>query len=96
MLWFFTFHSQTKYNWNILWAFPGHLILAIMLLRKSIPAWVKQYLLFALILANVGLVFWIFGWQSFHPSIVPLLLVLILRTNFLYYNLDKFRLNPKG
>ncbi|MCS4433873.1 DUF4105 domain-containing protein [Aquiflexum gelatinilyticum] len=96
MLWFFTFHSQTKYNWNILWAFPGHLILAFMLMRKSIPAWVKKYLLFALISANVGLVFWIFGWQSFHPSIVPLLLVLILRTNFLYYNLEKFRLNPKG
>lgn len=96
MLWFFTFHSQTKYNWNILWAFPGHLVLAIMLLKKSIPAWVKKYMLFALISANIGLVFWIFGWQSFHPSIVPLLLVLILRTNFLYYNLEKFRLNPKG
>lgn len=96
MLWFFTFHSQTKYNWNILWAFPGHLVLAIMLLRKSIPVWVRKYLLFALISANVGLVFWIFGWQSFHPSIVPLLLVLILRTNFLYYNLDKFRSIPAG
>jgi hypothetical protein len=96
MLWFFTFHSQTKYNWNILWAFPGHLVLGFMLLRKSIPAWVKKYLLFALISANVGLVFWIFGWQSFHPRIVPLLLVLILRTNYLYYNLDKFRLNKAG
>jgi hypothetical protein len=96
MLWFFTFHSQTKYNWNILWAFPGHLILAVMLLRRSIPEWVKKYLLFALVLANVALLFWILGWQSFHPSIVPLLLVVILRTNFLYYNLEKFRENLKG
>ncbi|MFD2200098.1 DUF4105 domain-containing protein [Shivajiella indica] len=91
LLWFFTFHSQTKYNWNILWAFPGHLFLAFALLRNNIKSWVKKYLLFALILANIALIFWIFGWQSFHASIVPLLLVILLRTNFLYYNWEKFK-----
>ncbi|WP_373521401.1 DUF4105 domain-containing protein [Aquiflexum sp.] len=90
LLWFFTFHSQTKYNWNILWAFPGHLILAVALLKNNTKAWVKKYFLFAMIMANVTLVFWIFGWQSFHPSIIPLLLVILLRTNFLYYNFEKF------
>ncbi|TVP52018.1 MAG: DUF4105 domain-containing protein [Mongoliibacter sp.] len=90
ILWFFTFHSQTKNNWNILWAFPGHLVLAIALFQKEVKPWLKMYLLFALILANLALVFWVFGVQSFHPSIVPLLLVILLRTNFLYYNLEKF------
>ena len=90
LLWFFTFHSQTKYNWNILWAFPGHLVLAFALWKNNTKAWVKKYLFFAMIMANVTLVFWIFGWQSFHPSIIPILLVILLRTNYLYYNFEKF------
>lgn len=90
LLWFFTFHSQTKYNWNILWAFPGHLILAFALWKNNTKSWVKKYLFFGMVMANVTLVFWIFGWQSFHPSIIPLLLVILLRTNFLYYNFEKY------
>jgi len=89
-LWFFTFHSQTKWNWNILWAFPLHFAIVIGLLKKTTHKWLKQYLLFALIMADAVVVFWILGWQSFHPSIIPMLLIIILRTNFLYYNLDKF------
>jgi hypothetical protein len=86
-LWFFTDHSATKWNWNILWAFPGHLVLVWGLMKKDLQPWVRKYLLFALISADAAVVFWIFGWQSFHPSLIPLLLVIILRTNYLYYNL---------
>lgn len=86
-LWFFTDHSATKWNWNILWAFPGHLILVWGLWKKDLQPWVRKYLLFALIMADAAVVFWILGWQSFHPSLIPILLVIILRTNYLYYNL---------
>ncbi len=91
LLWFATDHIATKMNWNILWAFPGHLILAFALLSKNLKSWIRKYLLFALIAADAAVVFWIFGWQSFHPSIVPLLLVIILRTNYLYYNIGKHK-----
>ncbi|MFD2035125.1 DUF4105 domain-containing protein [Belliella marina] len=91
ILWFLTFHSQTKWNWNILWAFPGHLILVYGLLKHKISVWVRKYLMFALIMADAAVVFWILGWQSFHPSLIPIMLVIILRTNFLYYNLEKFK-----
>lgn len=90
-LWFFTDHSATAYNWNILWAFPLHLVLVFGLMQKYPDNWVKKYLLFALIMADAAVVFWILGWQSFHPSILPLLLVIILRTNYLYYNLDRLK-----
>ena len=90
-LWVDSEIPSTKYNWNILWAFPGHLFLAIALVKKTIKPWVLKYLLFALIMADAAVVFWILGWQSFHPSLIPLLLVLILRTNYLYYNLGKFK-----
>ena len=88
-LWFFTDHTATKWNWNLLWAFPGHLILAIALLKKNKATWIGKYLLAALVLAVLALFIWILGIQSFHPSLVPLFLVLFLRANFLYYNLDQ-------
>ncbi|MEP0712863.1 DUF4105 domain-containing protein [Algoriphagus sp.] len=91
LLWIGSDIPSTKYNWNILWAFPGHLVLAVVLLRKTISPWVLKYLLFALVIADIAVVFWIMGLQSFHPSLIPLLLVVILRTNYLYYNLGKFK-----
>jgi len=94
-LWFFTAHSQTKNNWNLFWAFPGHLYIGYLLFRKPDKSILKTWLLVAIILADVALVVWILGFQSFHPSILPLLLIVILRTNFLYYNLDRFRILDK-
>lgn len=90
-LWFFTDHSATAYNWNILWAFPMHLALVFGLLQKNPGIWVRKYLMFALLMADAAVVVWILGWQSFHPSILPLLLILILRTNYLYYNLGRLK-----
>lgn len=91
LLWFATEHSATKWNWNILWAFPGHLFLAGALLAKNLKKWVRPYLLFALVMADAAVVFWILGWQSFHPSLIPMMLVIILRTNYLYYNIGKYK-----
>ena len=88
-LWVGSDIPSTKWNWNILWAFPGHLALVWGLTRKELQPWVRKYLLFALILADAAVVFWILGWQSFHPSLIPLMLVIILRTNYLYYNLGR-------
>ncbi len=93
-MWFFTEHSQTKNNWNILWAFPLHLLLVYGLAYKKV--WIRKGLLGALILADLALVFWILGIQSFHPSIMPLLLVIILRTNFLYYNLNRWKTSTEA
>lgn len=95
LLWFFTEHTATKYNWNMLWAFPLHGLLVYGLGMSSPAPWVKKYLLFALIMADAAVVFWILSWQSFHPSVLPLILVVILRSNFLYYNLDKFKAHKR-
>lgn len=88
-LWFFTDHSATLWNWNILWAFPGHLVLAWALLKDSKKAWISKYLLGVLIAVSLALLIWITGIQSFHPSLVPLFLIILLRANFLFYNLER-------
>jgi hypothetical protein len=49
--------------------------------------------MFALLMADAAVIFWILGWQAFHPSLIPILLVIILRTNFLYYNFEKFKIH---
>jgi len=90
-LWVGSDIPSTKWNWNVLWAFPGHLLLIPGLLSKSLKPWLRKYLLFALILADAAVVFWILGWQSFHPSLIPLMLVIILRTNYLYYNISRYK-----
>ncbi|WP_235893501.1 Lnb N-terminal periplasmic domain-containing protein [Litoribacter populi] len=90
-LWFFTEHTTTVYNWNILWGFPVHLVLLYGLQMRRPANWVKQYLFFAMMLANLTLVFWILGFQDFHSSIIPILLIIILRSNYLYYHLERLR-----
>jgi hypothetical protein len=93
-LWFLTDHSATLWNWNILWAFPGHLVLAWGLFRYSGKPWISKYLLLVLVATVVVLLIWMLGFQAFHPALVPLFLVILLRANFLFYNLE--RLTPKA
>jgi hypothetical protein len=88
-LWFFTDHSATALNWNILWAFPGHLVLVWGLVARPNAAWIPSYLLFVLGITVVVLLLWMFGVQSFSPALVPILLLLLLRANFLFYNRKK-------
>ncbi len=88
-LWFFTDHSATAWNWNILWAFPGHLVLVWGLVARPNANWISSYLLFAMGATVMTLLFWIFGLQSFSPALIPILLLLLLRANFLFYNRKK-------
>ena len=88
-LWFFTDHSATAWNWNILWAFPGHLVLVWGLVARPNATWISSYLLFVMGATVMTLLFWIFGMQSFSPALIPILLLLLLRANFLFYNRKK-------
>ena len=88
-LWFFTDHTATAWNCNILWAFPGHLVLVWGLVARPNATWISSYLLFAMGATVMTLLFWIFGLQSFSPALIPILLLLLLRSNFLFYNRKK-------
>lgn len=93
-LWFFTDHSATLWNWNLLWAFPGHLVLAFGILKYTGKPWISKYLLVVLVATVAALAIWLLGAQSFHPSLVPLFLVILLRANFLFYNLERLTQKP--
>ena len=88
-LWFFTDHTATAWNWNILWAFPGHLVLVWGLVARPNATWISSYLLFAMGAIVMTLLLWMFGLQSFSPALIPILLLILLRANFLFYNRKK-------
>lgn len=85
-LWFFTDHSATSWNWNILWAFPGHLIFVWGLVFRPNSAWLSSYLLFVMGAVVVALLGWMLGLQAFPTAVIPIFLLLLLRANFLFYN----------
>lgn len=82
-LWFLTNHSATVNNFNILWVFPLNIIVAFIIIKKSIPTWISKYLWLLLILLAVTLVLWLFKVQIFSSLILFILLALAIRYVFL-------------
>ena len=84
-LWFFTDHYAMSGNLNILWAFPLNFFAAIFiyLLRKKKRF--RAYFLFTGVLNLLVLVFWNVIPQDFHTCIIPIVLLLITRSFYLYF-----------
>ena len=82
-LWFFTDHSTTSNNYNILWAFAPNLFMSILLLNKRPKKWFKKYFVLLLILLGIIPLFWISGFQLFPLASLPLLILLFIRYLFL-------------
>jgi hypothetical protein len=86
-LWFGTDHKVTPDNWNLLWAWPMHVIIFFFLFSTKKRSWLFWY--FA---ANsaVMLIVWL-GWafwpQSFHSATFPLVMILGVRGGWLAYRL---------
>ncbi len=85
-LWFFTDHTATAGNFNILWAFPLNLIVAFIVAQKRGPNWVAKYALFLLALLVITLLLWLFGIQIFSPLLILVWLALGARYFFLFWS----------
>lgn len=82
-LWFFTDHSTTPNNFNILWAFAPNLVMAFLLLKNNSRKWFKKYFQILLILLTIITIIWIFGFQFFPLASIPFLILLFVRYLFL-------------
>lgn len=82
--WFGTDHSVLVYNWNILWAFPLNLPLALLALRKNNAhlIWPKRYFILLTLMLLIGSFAWLLLPQSFHPAVSPLIFILLIRAIF--------------
>lgn len=77
-LWLFTDHHATANNYNLIWAFPFHII-AIFLMRKKDMRFYKRYLLLNAIAMIILLIFWNSLPQQMHSALMPLVLIPVIR-----------------
>jgi hypothetical protein len=90
LLWFGTNHTAAAYNWNLLWAFPGHLIFGMVLFRKQRPTWTRGYALFTIGLSLLLLLGWNHLPQLLHYS---LKFIVVLQ---LFLAVGVFRMSKQG
>jgi len=88
-LWFGTDHIWTKFNYNLLWAFPLNLILIQQSQQAEPKNWFKKYLKLLVILLCLMTLHWTIGIQQFAPSLMPLIIALIVRYLYLISSLKK-------
>ncbi len=91
-LWFISEHAVTNYNWNLLWAWPTHLIAAVLVWRRAQYAWLRPYLGAAAGCALLTALGWAFWPQDLHPAVLPLTLLLAVRLGRQAY--DSAELKP--
>ncbi|MFN3406003.1 MAG: DUF4105 domain-containing protein [Cytophagaceae bacterium] len=88
-LWFGTDHKVTINNFNLIWAFPMHIIASVVLINRSRT---KAWNLYFLITAIVTLLFIVsipIIPQEINIAVLPLLLLLALRSFVIYYKSGK-------
>ena len=77
-MWVGTDHSMTKNNFNLLWAWPTHTVMAFFVNNKK--AWVKKYFKFTAIALMGVLISWYFLPQQMNNGLIPIILLLIYRS----------------
>ena len=80
-LWFFTDHTTTQLNWNVLWASPFNLLFMV-----GYKKWMRPLLM----IQTAASLFTVFGFlwlsQSFHVAVLPIALMLIITYFSIYRN----------
>src|SRR5690606_33366896 len=85
-MWFVTNHQSCSNNFNILWAFPLHFIVACLPFRGK--TWAKYYALFAISLIITALLLHVIGIQH-----LPLIEILPLMLALMYVHLHVYKLS---
>ncbi len=82
---FFSNHTTTPNNLNLLWAFAPNCLLAFVFLQKKPPTYLKNYLYLLLVGLLCIPVIWMSNVQLFAWSLLPIFLLITVRILFLQY-----------
>lgn len=80
LLWFFTNHTNMQSNFNIIWAFPTHLIMAFFILSNNHGKFYRGYFSMTLIFSLLLLITWAIIPQKLNPALIPLVASISLRS----------------
>lgn len=82
-LWLFTDHKAAAVNFNLLWAFPLHLVVAFALFKDR--RWLVKYFLVCDVILPMTVLFWFFLPQQLNLNLMPLVLVVLMRSAVNYH-----------
>ena len=80
-MWFGTDHVMCENNYNLLWAWPTNVVGAFYIHSKK--KWPKIYFTIYAVFSLIVLGLWFFLPQHLNPSLIPVILILVLRS-FIY------------
>lgn len=86
-LWFFTNHSTTPNNFNILWAFAPNFFISFQFLKENPPIWISKHAQLLLIFLSFIPIIWLLKIQEFPIPVIPLVLLLAVRFWFLTHKI---------
>jgi hypothetical protein len=78
LMWTGTDHQMCKNNFNLLWAWPTHFVMAFFVNSKK--SWAKKYFKFTAIALMALLIAWLFLPQQMNNGLLPIVLLLIYRS----------------
>ena len=76
LMWTATDHAMCRNNYNLLWAWPTHLIMAFFI--NSRKKWARNYFRVCSICMIILLVTWFILPQQLNPALIPILLMILL------------------
>jgi hypothetical protein len=82
-LWFVSLHTVTKANLNLAWAFPGHLVAGIVILRGRRPRWLGAYTVATAVASAAFLACAPISPQRLPAAVLPIAALLVLRSAWL-------------
>lgn len=79
ILWVATDHRAAAYNFNLLWAFPLHVIMGPMILKQKYAGFVKKYFLVIGFVLTSTLLFWFWLPQELNIFLIPFVSAVAVR-----------------
>lgn len=83
LMWFYTNHSMTKDNYNLLWAWPTHLVVAFFINSKR--KIIRTYWLITMVAEIIVFASWYFLPQEMNPALLPIVLLLLYKSAMKYF-----------
>jgi len=93
LLWIATDHKAAANNFNLLWAFPFHLIAAFLLIKRSAVKWLAGYFKATGIVLALTLLLWPFLPQQLNVFLLPVVAAMTIRAFLLATLLGKKVIN---
>ncbi len=83
LLWVATDHTAAAKNFNLLWALPTNLMVAIALFKNR--KWVSTYFLVATIITGLTIILWKVLPQQLNYMLLPIVFAILVRSGINYY-----------